>query len=331
MANSKKSKSKKFYIGVDVGGTKISAALVDPKGKILAREKYPTLQGAPRAVIGRQIEEIIREVLLEAKVNARSLKGIGVGVPGIVEPESNQILVTPNIHLAGYPLAKRLKKLFKTRIVIGNDANLGTLAEHWLGVGKKAENIVGVFLGTGVGGGIIVGGKLYTGSQGAGGEIGHMIIDLHSQVSSAGVPGTLEAFTGRRAIERQIREAIRQRKKTVVTELVGGNLKVIKSKVIRKALQKNDPVMKNIMNNVCQVLGKACVSFRHIFNPDMIILGGGLMEACGEYILPRIRKIGERDKFLSGIDKCAITQSSLGDDAVIYGAVALVKEANSDG
>jgi glucokinase len=152
-----------------------------------------------------------------------------------------------------------------------------------------------------------------------------MIIDLNSLVSSAGVFGTLEALTGRRAIERQIRDAVREGKKTAVKELAGGNLKVIKSKVIRKALQKHDPVIQHIMNDVCKVLGKACVSFRHIFNPDMIILGGGLIEACGDYILPRVRNICDKDKFLAGIDKCSIVQSSLGDDAVIYGAVALVK------
>ena len=325
MVNLRKKKVKNFYIGVDVGGTKISAALLDSHGKILVREKYSTLQGASPAVIGRQIEDIIRGVLLEAKVSPHSLKGIGVGIPGIVNSQ-NKILVTPNIHLAGYPLAKRLKKVFHTKIALGNDVNLGTIAEKWLGVGKKVKNIIGIFLGTGVGGGIIINGKIYVGAQGAGGELGHMIIDLHSSASSAGLFGTLEALTSRRAIERQIREAVRQRKKTIITELAGGSLTVIKSKVIRKALQKNDPVIREILNNVCQVLGKACISLRHIFNPEMIILGGGVMEACGEYILPRVRNICTHDPFLKGIDKCLIAQSVLGDDAVIYGAVALVKE-----
>ena len=314
-----------FYIGVDVGGTKISAALVDPYGGILAHQKHPTARTTKPGVIGRQIEDIIKEVLLEGEVSVRSIKGIGLGVPGIVHPQSNKILVTPNIALAGYPLFHRLKKIFKTKVAMGNDVNLGTLAEHWLGAGKKEKNIIGIFLGTGVGGGIIMDGKVYTGAQGAGGELGHMIIDLHSPLSSAGVFGTLEALTGRRAIERAIHEAIRKKKKTIVADLIDGNRKVIKSKVIRKALKSHDRVVVEIMNNVCQVLGKACVSLRHIFNPDMIILGGGIMEACGEYILPRVQKVFSKDPFMAGIDKCVIVQSKLADDAVILGAVALVK------
>lgn len=319
-------KAAEFYIGVDVGGTKISAAIVDPYGGILVHRKYPTIRTAKPALVGRQIEGIIKEVLSDGEVSAGAVKGIGVGVPGIVHPRSNKILVTPNIALAGYPLYRRLKKLFKTKVVLGNDVNLGTLAEKWLGAGKKADNIIGIFLGTGVGGGIIIDGKVYTGAQGAGGELGHMIIDLHNPASSAGVAGTLEALTGRRAIERAIREAIRMKRKTIVTELTGGNLKVIKSKVIKKALKSKDRVVTEIMNNVCLIIGKACVSLRHIFNPDMIILGGGIMEACGDFILPRVQKVFRKDPFMAGVDQCEVTQSILADDAVILGAVALVKQ-----
>ena len=170
----RKINGKKLYIGVDVGGTKISAALVDPQGKVLVRRKYPTPQAKHPSTIGRQIEKIIKEILLEGEVDSRSLEGIGLGVPGIVEPKTNKILVTPNIRLAGYPLAHRLRKVFHTKIALGNDVNLGTMAEKWLGVAKKADNLIGIFLGTGVGGGIIIGGKIYTGAQGAGGEIGHV-------------------------------------------------------------------------------------------------------------------------------------------------------------
>ncbi len=320
-------RSHKFYIGVDVGGTKISAALLDPYGGILCREKQPTIRTAKPAIIGRQIEKIIKEVLAESRVSLSSLGGIGIGIPGIVAPHTNKILVTPNICLTGYPLAERLKKVFRTKIVLGNDVNLGTLAEKWLGVGKNAQNIIGIFLGTGVGGGIIINGKIVTGAQGAAGELGHMIIDLHSPVSSAGVFGTLEALASRRAIERDIREAIRSGKKSIIKELADGNLRVIKSKALRKALKKKDPVVKEVLDKVCMVVGKACISLRHIFNPEMIILGGGVMEACGDYILPRVQKISEKDPFLAGIDQCSIVESVLKDDAVILGAVALMKQA----
>ena len=324
--SARKIHGEKFYIGVDLGGTKISAALVDPQGSILIRQKYPTAETTRPSDIGRQIENIIKEILLEGQVGSGSLYGIGVGIPGIVSPKNNAILVTPNVHLAGYPLAARLRKSFRTRIVLGNDVNLGTAAEQWLGAGKGVQNIVGIFLGTGVGGGIIIDGKIYTGAQGAGGELGHMIIDLHSPLSSAGDFGTLEALASRRAIEGRIREALRRKKKTIIRELAGNKPKVIKSRMICKALQKKDPVVTGIIDDACHVLGKACISLRHIFNPEMIIFGGGLIEACGEFILPKVRKISEKDPFLAGIDHCKIVPSVLGDDAVIYGAVALVKQ-----
>ncbi len=331
MVTSRKTKGKKFYIGVDVGGTKISAALVGPSGQILARDKYSTLQGAKPSTIGCQVEDIIQEILSDAKIKSNAIYGIGLGIPGIVDAKTNKILVTPNIQLAGYPLSQNLRKKFRVKVLLGNDANLGLLAEKWLGAGKKAQNLVGLFLGTGVGGGIIIDGKLYTGSQGVAAELGHMIIDINSKVLNAGLLGTLEALASRRAIERQIREAIRAGKKTILTELTGGNLKTIKSKLIYKALKKKDPFTVRIMNDLCGVLGKACISLRHILNPDMIIFGGGLIEACGEYILPRVKKISDQNPFLAGIDRCAIVQSVLGDDAVIYGAVALLKQSENKG
>src|SRR5437868_6591241 len=173
MPKLKRRKAKKFYIGVDVGGTKICVAIVDSSSQVLLRSKCSAPRTTKTAVVGREIESLIQEVLADAKLTSKSLRGIGVGVPGIVDPKSHKILVTPNIHLAGYPFAQRLRKLFKTKIALGNDANLGTLAEKWAGVGKNAQNIIGIFLGTGVGGGIIIDGKIYTGAQGAGGEIGH--------------------------------------------------------------------------------------------------------------------------------------------------------------
>lgn len=324
MGTTQKAKDKKFYIGVDVGGTKISAALIDAGGEIFAREKYPTPTTKKSSVIGNQIQDIIEDLLEDSKIDSDSLYGIGLGIPGIIDAKRNKILITPNIALTGYPLAEKLYKAFKVPIALGNDANLGLLAEKWLGVGKKANNLVGLFLGTGVGGGIIIDGELYTGAQGAAGELGHMIVDLDSPVVNAGLFGTLEGLASRRGIERQIREAVRSGKETILKSLAGGRLTTIKSKVLRKALNKKDPVTMEVMNHLCFVLGKTCISLRHIFNPDMIVFGGGLIEACGDYILPRVRKISDQNPFLAGIDKCAIVQSQLGDDAVIYGAAALL-------
>lgn len=322
----KKKTKNKVYVGIDIGGTKIAVGLVDRAGKLLAVNKCPTPEPGTGTRIFHLVEKLIRELLDEEGVTVSSLRGIGAGVPGIVRPDHRGILTTPNVGLSRYPLAALLERSFKTKVVLGNDVNLGVLGEKWFGAGKGIDNIVGLFPGTGVGGAVIINGQLITGAQGAAGELGHMVLDLHSSRKSAGLYGTLEALASRRAIEREIKEAVARKVPTVITKIQKGKLGTIKSQVIAEALQRKDPLTMRVMNEICHVLGQACVSLRHILNPDMIILGGGVIEACGDYMLPRIRNISEADPFFKGIDDCRIERSFLGDDAIISGAVVLLKQ-----
>lgn len=322
----KKKTKNKVYVGIDIGGTKIAVGLVDQAGKLLAVNKCPTPEPGTGMRIFHLVEKLVRELLDKERVNVLSLRGIGAGVPGIVRPDHRGILITPNVGLSRYPLAALLERSFKAKVVLGNDVNLGVLGEKWFGAGKGIDNIVGLFPGTGVGGAIIIGGQLITGAQGAAGELGHMILDLHSSQKSAGLYGTLEALASRRAIERAIKKAVARKVPTVITKIQKGKLDTIKSQVIAEALHRKDPLTVRVMNEACHVLGQACVSLRHILNPDMIILGGGVIEACGDYMLPRIRKISEADPFFKGIDDCRVERSFLGDEAVILGAVVLLKQ-----
>lgn len=314
-----------LFAGIDVGGTKIAAAVVDASGKILSRKKSSTPQKANSKEILETIITVIKESLDEVKIKDDDIKGIGLGIPGIVEESTHEIMATPNIDLAGFPLAKELEKKFKTRVALGNDVNCGLLAEQWLGAAKGIKNVIGIFPGTGVGGAIIIDGKLLTGSQGAAAEIGHMIMEENGPECGCGNHGCLEALISRRAIEREIRQAVKKGEKTIITELTEGDLDQIKSKFLKKALKENDPLVVKIMTRASEVLGVACISLRHIFNPDLFVLGGGVMEACGEFMLPIVQKTFSSDPFFSKIDNCKIVQSRLEDDAVILGAVALVK------
>jgi len=319
-----KPRNKKYYIGVDIGGTKIAAGLVDSDGIVIETGKVATLQKATGSQIFDQVKKLISELLENQNFSIGKIHGIGVGVPGIVKPNHRDILITPNVKLTGYPLAGNLEKAFMAKVVLGNDVNVGLLGEKWQGVGRDAGNIIGLFPGTGVGGGIIIDGRLVCGSQGAAGELGHVIMDLNSKKQSAGVKGSLEALASRRAIERDMRDRIKKGEKTFISRFLKTKTAMIKSGLIAKALNKKDPLTMEVINDVCRVLGQACVSMRHIFNPDMIILGGGVIEACGGYMLPRIRKISNSDLFFKGIDHCTIEQSLLGDHAIILGAVALL-------
>ncbi len=313
----------KFFIGIDVGGTKIAAAAVSANGKIVSRKKIATPPGSKPSAILKLIISLVDQVLVESGLPMQSLGGLGLGLPGIVD-KNNHILATPNIDLAGFPLCEKLRKKFRVKIAAGNDVNLGLLGEQWLGAGQKADDIIGIFPGTGVGGAIIIDDKLVTGTQGAAAEIGHMIMMMDGPRCNCGNHGCLEAFAGRWAIERDIRAAMQKGRKSLISELMDGKQGPIKSKFLKNALAAKDPITVDVMTRAAKTLGLACINVRHIFNPQLIILGGGVIEACGDFLLPIINKTFHTDPFFAKIDKCKIVTSKLGDDAVILGAVALV-------
>jgi len=189
---------------------------------------------------------------------------------------------------------------------------------------------VGLFPGTGIGGGIIANNALITGAFGAAAELGHMIMQINGPACSCGNRGCLEALAGRWALERDIRKAVSQGEKTIITQLTKNNLRTIKSKIIWEALRKKDPLTVRLVEQMSQILGQACINLRHIFDPEIILFGGGLIEACGKFILPRVKKTMQKDHFFKRVSHCGIVSSSLGDNAVILGAVAMVKEKAGD-
>ncbi len=316
---------KNLYMGIDVGGTKIAAALVNERGRILVQGKNPTpLNAKPKAVLS-VIRDLLDEIMMDADIGKKDISGIGIGIPGLVDAKGKEILRTPNINLGHFPLVPQLNKSFSVPIVLGNDVNVGLLGEKWLGAGRTVQDIVGIFPGTGVGGAIIQRGELVTGARGLAAEIGHMTMELDGPLCHCGNRGCLEALVSRWAMERDIRKAVARGEKTVVSDLANGKLQTIKSKILKKALARHDAVVTRIMRKAAVTLGKACVSLRHILNPEMIVLGGGVIEACGEFILPIVKKTVGNDPFFAKIDDCPVVAAQLGDDAVMLGAVALIK------
>ena len=314
-----------YYIGIDVGGTKIAAGLMTEAGRILGRIKSSTPKNSSPKKIYLLISDLLWELLDGCDIGKKELAGIGLGIPGIVDTAKGTILRTPNMNLSGANLTKQLKKKFGAPVALGNDANLGILGEKWLGAARKTRTVIGLFLGTGVGAGAILDDTLATGSHGAAAELGHMIIRDNGPKCSCGARGCLEALIGRWAIERDIRKAIAAGKKTVLTKFLKRKSDIIKSRMLRKALDQHDRVVTRVLTDASRQLGVACVSIRHIFDPEMIVLGGGLIEACGDFMLPIVKKTARNDSLFSGLPKCEIAASQLGDDAIILGGVALVK------
>jgi glucokinase len=316
---------KKLFVGIDVGGTKISAGLVNDDGKIINQKKTATpSKSTPRAVV-QTLSLLIDRILTESRVTRAELAGIGIGVPGIVDAATGRIVITVNVGLSGSHLAPALARRFAARVFIGNDVNLGLLGEQWLGAAKGAQNVIGIFPGTGVGGAIISHGKLVTGAHGAAAEFGHVIIDGNGPACSCGNHGCLEAFISRWAIERDIREAIKKGQPTIVRDLMENDKGKIKSGILAEALKQEDPLVTSILKRAGHLLGMECISFRHMYDPECIVLGGGVIEACGDFLLPVVRRVMHTDKFFTQLPACPVVASRLGDDAIILGAVALVR------
>ncbi len=316
---------KKCYIGIDVGGTKISAAVVRPSGKIIARQKVPTPPGGQARAIIHVIRDLVEVLLWDTSLKPKHIVGCGVGIPGIVDTASGTVIATPNLRLSGCPLSGKLAKELRMPVVAGNDVNVGLLGEQWCGAAKGYKDVVAVFVGTGVGGAIISDGRLITGGAGAAGEIGHMTIEADGPLCSCGNRGCLEAVAGRWAIERDIRRAL---KKGKVSPVIGEKIRrsaPIKSKLLETALSAHDPLVTAVMKRACHYLGLACISINHIFNPEAIVFGGGVIEACTEFMLPLVRATFVKDPFFKKLPRCKIVPSLLGDDAVLLGAAALAK------
>lgn len=316
-----------YYIGIDIGGTKIAGAVVSERGKIISRVKIPSPAKANPKSIFSCLVDVIDEIKINSKLSLSQIQGIGLGVPGIVDTRKNYILAAPNVNLTGFPLSVELKKKYRKKVAMLNDVNAGLLGEAWLGSAQGFNNVVGVFPGTGVGGAAIIDGRMLFGTQGAATELGHMILKVGGPLCHCGNHGCLEALASRWAIERDIRELIKKGQKSIIKDLNKGNLATIKSRLLKEALENKDQVVTQVLNNVSVVLGQACVSLNHVFNPQAIVLGGGVIKACGFFILPVIQKAIKADPFFKKFNSCQILQSTLGDDAVILGAVKVVKES----
>ena len=320
-------KTKSLYLGVDVGGTKILGVVATASGGVVVREKAAMPRDVPAEEILSAIAEVATALLAKKKLGSRTVRAMGVAVAGVVDPDSGTVVFSPNTCLTGAVLGPFLEKKLGLPVVVGNDVNFGTLGEYWFGSVGNTKSVVGLFPGTGVGGGIIIEGKLIRGRREFGGEIGHMIMDLDGPVCACGERGCLEAIASRTAIERDLRAAMKAGRKTILTELLKKKNAVIKSGVLRRALEAKDPLVVGVMRKASEVLGKACLNIRHIFDPDAILLGGGLIEACAEFILPIMNKVLAADTLAGATPGAPLLVARLGEDAVALGAVAAALES----
>lgn len=308
------------YIGLDVGGTKILGGLFDENGNLLKQAKRATKASRGTETILKQIFRVIDE-LIETPDN--KIVAIGAGVPGIIE--EGKILFTPNLPWDNYPLKEVLEKKYNLLVGIDNDATTSLLGEWKYGSATGAKNVVGIFVGTGIGGGILINGVPYTGSIGAAGELGHMIVAPEGPYCGCGARGCLESVASKTAIQKKINNQISRGRKTVFENYFKENY-ILKSSHFKEALKANDELAIEIIDELSYYLGVGAASIMNIFNPDVIVFGGGLISAMGNIILPKIIKTAHSYAIGRIFEHCEIKKSKLGDHACLYGSLVVLEK-----
>lgn len=316
---------KDYLIGVDLGGTKILAGVFDDKLNCLGRAKMSTKsQRGPSAVIER-IARCVRDAVDECDLLPKQIRGVGIGAPGASDPETGRVIFAPNLVWEDIPLKKDLEKHLDVPVFIENDCNIQTLGVYEKELKSKPRHLVGIFLGTGIGAGLILDGKLFSGFNRTAGEIGHMVLEVGGPKCGCGSRGCFEALASRTAIFRRIQSAIKDGQKTVLTDLLGDDLEDLRSGDLRKALRRGDKFVEKVIEDAAEYTGIAVANIINLINPEVVVLGGGVMDALEDEMLAIIIETAH-DYSMQGTDKdIAILASKLGDDAGITGGAVLAK------
>ena len=314
-------------IGVDMGGTKILSAVVNAAGNILATAKIPTQAKDETSIVIDRIADSIKEAFQKSDVSADTIRAIGIGAPGPLDPETGVVIFAPNLGWKDVPLKTELEERIGIPTFVDNDVNIGTLGEHTYGAGRGVQNLVGIFVGTGIGGGIIMNGELFHGASKTAGEIGHIIVQEGGPKCGCGNRGCLEALASRTAMTKQLRNAIiKKGKKSVIKNLTDGDLEQIRSGTLAKALRSKDKLTLKIFKETTKYLGVGIGSIVNFLNPEMIVLGGGVVEALDEDFIKAIRKASKKYALPDTLKGVQIVRAQLGDDAGVLGAAALARQ-----
>jgi glucokinase len=322
-----------WTIGVDLGGTKVEAALVDTAGNIRDRLLQPTeVEGGPEAVAAEITEMTSR---LQKKAGAAPL-GLGVGVAGQVEAETGLVRFAPNLDWRDVPLQEKLRQSLGLPVVVTNDVRAATWGEWLHGAGEGLGDLICLFIGTGVGGGVVSGGRVLTGCSNTAGELGHTTVAMGGPICTCGHRGCLEALAGGWAIARQAREAITQDPAAgqgllkTASELKGRptDLEDVTAETVSRAYQDGDPLARRLVDGVARALVAGAVTLVNAFNPCRLILGGGVVEGLPE-LIERLDQGVRRGALKAAVAPLEVVRAKLHNEAGVIGAAALARQSFS--
>ncbi len=317
---------KRAWVGFDLGGTKMMAVVFDQDLRVLGKKRRKTRSSGGGSVGLDRLAETIELALAESGVTVDQLAGVGAGCPGPLDLQKGIILEAPNLGWKNVPLQEYLAKRFKCPAVICNDVDAGVFGEYSAGVAQGQRSVLGVFPGTGIGGGFVYEGRILRGTRSSCMEVGFLQMATEGGTAGAGPAGTLEGLASRLAISAEAAKAVYRGQAPHLRALAGTDLSRIRSSTLAAAIEQGDEVVEQIVRRAAEQVGRGIGSLINILAPDLVVLGGGLVEALPRLYLDGVREGIRRNALPSLVDQHKLKTAELGDLAGATGAAALIRQ-----
>lgn len=306
-------------IGIDIGGTKILAGFIDDSGLVISKRKVPVGRDKRYENVKAVIIDLLNDMLREKGLYSRSISKIGIACAGQIEKETQKILFSPNLRWKDAPLKKDMEERFRVSVFVENDVNAATYGEWRFGLNSKPKDMIGIYPGTGIGGGIITNGALCRGFANVGGEVGHIILNPYGYRCNCGNYGCFEAYCGGSYIVERVRRVMREGYRGKIWEISGGDLKGLHAGHIEEAWMMGDDLCGRIWGEVIEYMGAGMASLVNLLNPEVIVMGGGVIYGT-KYLVDEAKKAMEKRAMRASLKGLSVEKGKLGDEAAIIGA-----------
>jgi glucokinase len=316
-----------FNVGVDLGGTKIAAGLVDSEGNILFKKSIPTGKGRSYVEIVKDMAQLVQEVITEGGASLEDVESIGVGSPGAADTKTGTVIYYSGLNFKDVPLASELRKHISLPVFLENDADCAALAESIAGAARNSGSSLTVTLGTGVGCGIVLNGRLYGGFNHAAGEAGHMVICCGGEACSCGRKGCWEAYASGTALARQARYAAAASPASLMYTLASGDISDIDGRIAFEAAKKGDETAASVINNYIRYVSEGLINLINLLMPEAVVIGGGVSQQ-GDFFIEPLKELVYAGVYGGdNLPRTKILAAELGNDAGIIGAAMLKRQA----
>lgn len=312
-----------YYIGIDIGGTGIKAGVVKENGEIICKSSIPTEASEDYTFLAKQIADLTVAIIEEAGISMDEVKSVGMGAPGTTDDKRGMVVYANNLNLNDAPLCEEVGKYINKPVYIGNDANCAALGEYFALNDESITDFIAITLGTGVGGGVVLGGKLYTGFNGAATELGHMVISVDGEDCSCGRKGCWEAYASATALIRDTERAGKANPDSLVAKMIAENGGKGSGKTAWEAMRAGDAVGKAVVDSYIEHIAEGVANLINIFRPQVLAIGGGISKEGDNLLKPVIEHLD--GKCYGGVIVTEIVMAKLGNDAGIVGAAFLGK------